>query len=331
MGVPAPLRLPLCIAGIWTCFFGYGILQEGISKYRSADNSKFSQVMLLLIIEHAGSALLALLVIVLFGQGSGNSWKQFFKPQGIIAAAQCGAKFSSNEALKSVSYPIQALAKSSKTLPAMVGALISGKVITKIQWVAALGITGGVAMFSMAGKKSKDGKTAIDASAFGIFLLVVSLCCDGAVSMGQQGMRTLKDKLTPYEQMFMTNFGAALLLVPFAAFTGQLSSGTAFLMANPAIFKNIGSFSLCSAFGQVFIFLTINWFGPDTSAKITTLRKMGTVLISIVWFGHPMSREQWIAVGIVFTAVLSELAEQLLKKKDHKKTDGDKKEAKKEK
>lgn len=318
-GVPEVARFPICVIGIWCCFFAYGILQEGIFVYKSADGEKFKQTLVLLMLEHGISAFVAGIVVFILGQNSKQSMSPFFKVQSIIAGAQTCAKFASNESLKHVSYPIQALAKSSKTIPAMVGCLFSGKHITKIQWLAAVGITGGCAMFSMKGKKGGG----LDASTWGIGLLCLSLACDGTVASSQQGLRSMKKMPTAYEQMFMTNFGAILILAPFAAASGQLSAGLTYLMANPAIFTSILTFGICSAFGQVFIFLAINWFGPDTNAKITTIRKMVTVLLSIVWYGHPMTQEQWIAVSIVFGSVIMEVAEKFLAKphvKDEKKS-----------
>lgn len=306
-----PVKFAISVAGIWTCFFMYGILQESIFMFKTPSGEKFKQTMLLLMVEHGVSALVAFIVVAVFGQHSHQSWWPFLNSQGLVALAQCGAKFSSNEALKSVSYPIQALAKSSKTLPAMLGCLWSGKVITGVQWLCAFGITAGTAWFSLAGKK-KGGD--IQASTFGIGLLVLSLMCDGTVSAAQEGMRKMKTQLTPYEQMFMTNFGAFLLLLPVAVVTGQAQGGVAFLMTNFSILDEVALFALCSAFGQVFIFLTISWFGPDTNAKITTIRKMATVLISILWFGHSMVQEQWLAVLLVFASVIFEILEKLLGK-----------------
>lgn len=303
-------RLLICVVGIWTCFFVYGILQESIFVYKTATGEKFKQTMVLLIVEHTVSALVAL-GIVLFGPGPKNKWLPYLQSQGIVACAQCGAKFASNEALKSVSYPIQALAKSSKTLPAMLGCLWSGKRITTVQWIAAIGITLGTAGFSMSGKKGGD----IEAKPLGVLLLVVSLLCDGTVSAAQERMRSQTAQLSPYEQMFMTNAGAALLLLPVAFLTGQLNAGVKFLFENFTILDEIAIFAICSALGQVFIFLTIAWFGPDTNAKITTIRKMATVLISIVWFGHSMASMQWVFVGLVFASVIAEISEKLMKHK----------------
>lgn len=327
--IMAALKLLLCVAGIWSCFFAYGILQESIFVYKTPTGDKFKQTTMLLIVEHTVSALVALVIMQLF-TGTSSNWRQHLKSQGIVACAQCGAKFASNEALKSVSYPIQALAKSSKTLPAMLGCLWSGKAITRLQWAAAFGITLGTAGFSMGGKKGSD----IEAKPLGVLLLIVSLLCDGTVSAAQQGMRNQKEKLSPYEQMFMTNVGAAMILLPVAFVSGQLQAGIGFLMENITILDEIAIFALCSAFGQVFIFLTIAWFGPDTNAKITTVRKMATVLISIVWFGHTIGAAQWAFVGVVFASVLAEISEKLLthgKKENGKKENGKKENGKKEK
>lgn len=307
--IPQGLKFPVCVAGIWSCFFVYGILQEGIYLYRSPEGGKFEQTMVLLLAEHSMSALVAY-VMLAFGLHSDQPWLPFLRSQGLIACAQCGAKFASNEALKSVSYPIQALAKSSKTLPAMLGCFWSGKHISRIQWAAAVGITGGTAYFSTSGKKHGT----VAASTVGVCLLVVSLLCDGTVSAAQEGLRKNKKQLTPYEQMFMTNAGAALLLLPCAVVSGHLSSGIVFLAANFSIIDEIVIFALCSAIGQVFIFLAITWFGPDVNAKVTTVRKMATVLLSILWYGHPMSGQQWLGVAVVFSSVLVEVAEKMLSK-----------------
>merc|ERR1712048_451309 len=103
-----------------------------------------------------------------------------------------------------------------------------------------------------------------------------------------------------------------LFLLPFASFTGQGIDGVAFLAANPSLLRSIIIFSLCSALGQMFIFMTIVWYGPDTNAKVTTIRKMASVLVSIAWYSHSVANEQWLGVGLVFVSVLAELAEQLM-------------------
>merc|ERR1711935_700976 len=99
-----------------------------------------------------------------------------------------------------VSYPIQALAKSSKTIPAMLGSFFSGKKFSTLQWMCAMGITGGTAGFTLLGKSKKGSETAV----LGVVLLVGSLCFDGSVAALQTKLRESKGKEkepTAYESM----------------------------------------------------------------------------------------------------------------------------------
>jgi UDP-galactose transporter B1 len=306
--VAASVRLPLCVLGIWSCFFGYGILQEGIFAYRSAIGERFMHTGLLLFIEHGIAAAVSFIIICAFSQNSGLAYAPFIKTGAAVAGLQCLAKYASNESLKHVSYPVQALAKSSKTIPAIFGCFISGKHITPLQWLSAMGITGGTAGFSLVGKSTQAG---LQASSLGIGLLCTSLVCDGCVASVLQSLRSGKASLTWAEIMFMTNFGAAIFMAPLAIFGNDASTGWTFVATEPGFMSRMFSFALCSAFGQVFIFLTIVWFGPDTNAKVTTIRKMATVLISIAWYGHSVHLSQWMMVCLAFGCVFAELFEQL--------------------
>ncbi|KAK1298250.1 UDP-galactose/UDP-glucose transporter 5 [Acorus calamus] len=51
---------------------------------------------------------------------------------------------------------------------------------------------------------------------------------------------------------------------------------------------------------QFFISYTIRTFGALTFATIMTTRQLVSILLSCVWFGHPLSWEQYIGAVIVF-------------------------------
>jgi UDP-galactose transporter B1 len=63
------------------------------------------------------------------------------------------------------------------------------------------------------------------------------------------------------------------------------------------------TFSLASALGQFFIFLTVSDFGPLPCSIITTTRKFFTVLGSVILFGNSLLYRQWFATAIVFTGL----------------------------
>jgi UDP-galactose transporter B1 len=63
------------------------------------------------------------------------------------------------------------------------------------------------------------------------------------------------------------------------------------------------TFSVASALGQFFIFLTVSDFGPLPCSIITTTRKFFTVLGSVILFGNTLLPRQWFATAIVFTGL----------------------------
>lgn len=91
--------------------------------------------------------------------------------------------------------------------------------------------------------------------------------------------------------------GAALLL------TGEIWQFVEFANKFPFVIWNIFLFSVLSALGQLFIFLTVSEFGPLPCSIITTTRKFFTVLASVVFFGNALTGRQWFGASLVFTGL----------------------------
>jgi len=88
------------------------------------------------------------------------------------------------EALKYVSFPTQTLSKSCKIIPVMlIGKSIHGKSYSNIEYIEAVLITTGSALFFL--NEKKGGKGAETDSAFGIFLLALYLTSDAFTSQWQ--------------------------------------------------------------------------------------------------------------------------------------------------
>lgn len=91
----------------------------------------------------------------------------------------------------------------------------------------------------------------------------------------------------------------------------------AYLSTHPHLLKSLALFSLCSAFGQIFIFWTIRTFDALTLSTITTTRKFFTIVMSVFYFKNPMTPGQWGAVGVVFAALVLEMLFDDKKKHGH--------------
>lgn len=84
-------------------------------------------------------------------------------------------------------------------------------------------------------------------------------------------------------------------------------------------------FSLTSALGQNFIFLTIKYFDALVLTTVTTTRKFFTILLSVVMYGHQLTQGQWGAVLLVFAGLSGEVYDKYEKKQQQKRAKADKK------
>lgn len=51
------------------------------------------------------------------------------------------------------------------------------------------------------------------------------------------------------------------------------------------------------------IVYTLSTFGSLFLVTVTVTRKMLTMILSVVWFGHTLTPMQWVGVGLVFGGV----------------------------
>lgn len=236
------------------------------------------------------------------------------QPFAITSCAYLGAMLCSNEALKHVSYPTQALGKSCKMIPVMLmGVLIRRKQYQWKDYLCVILITTGIAVFQLGKTSSKPTK---ENSIYGLLLLFISLALDGISGPKQE---EIAHQLRPsvHQQMFYTNLWAVIYTGIGAIITGQAFTGFWFCVENPAILYSVFYFSICSALGQNFIYFTIQQFSALTCTTITTTRKFFTILFSVLWYGHELSSMSWCGVGIVFIGLGWELSNKFQKYQQH--------------
>jgi len=112
-------------------------------------------------------------------------------------------------------------------------------------------------------KKSKPGQTS---SMAGVVFICGSLMLDGVTGGVQDALKAkckdLKLKAKPYDMMFWTNFFMMVVGALAALCLGEIATGTAYILANPAILPKVLAFGGCSAIGQSFIFFVVSEYGP---------------------------------------------------------------------
>ncbi|XP_066584509.1 solute carrier family 35 member B1-like [Prorops nasuta] len=292
-------KLIFCTAGIFVCYFYFGILQEKITRgqYGEGNNKeKFTYMFALVFIQCVVNYIFAKSILMtVMKQGEDTTSTAYY---AISALTYLLAMVCSNMALQFVNYPTQVIGKAGKPIPVMVlGVLLGNKVYPIRKYAFILLIVIGVALFMY-----KDGvaaKQVENQTWFGELLLLLSLIMDGLTSAVQERMRS-EHKTKSGHMMLNMNMWSAICSGIVILVSGELVEFIRFLQRHPTTMWHISTFSIAGAIGQYFIFLTVSDFGPLPCSIITTTRKFFTVLGSILFFGNSLLPRQWVSTFIVF-------------------------------
>ncbi|XP_053310061.1 solute carrier family 35 member B1 [Spea bombifrons] len=294
------LRLLACFLGVFVCYFYYGILQETITRGTYGEGEKqekFRFALSLVFVQCVVNALFAKFLISFFDSGKADRTQSWL--YAACSLSYLGAMVSSNSALQYVNYPTQVLGKSCKPIPVMLlGVTILRKRYPLTKYLCVLLIVLGVALFMYKPKKA-DPTSDDHLFGYGEFLLLLSLTLDGLTGVSQDHMRA-NFQTGSNQMMLHINLWSSLFLGAGIVFTGEVWEFLSFTERYPSIIYNILLFSLTSALGQTFIFMTVVYFGPLTCSIITTTRKFFTILASVILFSNPISGLQWMGTMLVF-------------------------------
>lgn len=110
--------------------------------------------------------------------------------------------------------------------------------------------------------------------------------------------------------MFGVNAFSLILCFVSLVEEGKLLSSFNFLTSYEDIARDIFLLSLSGALGQVYIYMTIERFGPIVFAVIMTLRQIFSIANSMYAYGHPVTPFGMLGLFIVFVAIFYNLFRQ---------------------
>lgn len=181
-------------------------------------------------------------------------------------------------------------------------------------------------------------------SSWGLLLLGINLLFDGLTNTTQDYIFTSLQPFTGPQMMCANNILSTILTLsylgasPYLAQTplgsylgmdagsasGELVEALGFLARHPSVWGDVLGFAACGAIGQIFIcrlhqpwsyssalltcraVYTLATFSSLLLVTITVTRKMLTMILSVVWFGHTLGGSQWLGVGLVFGGIGAE-------------------------
>lgn len=207
------------------------------------------------------------------------------------------------EALKFVSFPTQVLSKASKVIPVMLmGKVVSNRTYPAHEYFTAGLLSVGVGMFLLAADPSAKKDHTTETTVAGVIILVGYMAFDSFTSNWQSEVfRTYK--VSSVQMMFGVNLFSCILTIGSLLFRGVFFSSLSFLLTHSDFAFHVSLISVCSAVGQLFIFHTIEAFGPLIFTLIMTTRQALSILLSCLFYSHELTLQALLGVGIVFLAL----------------------------
>lgn len=209
-------------------------------------------------------------------------------------------------ALKWVSYPTQVILKSGKPISVMLfGVLICKRYTTQRYFFVVLVVIG-VIIFNL--YKPNEKIQAINENSnemLGISLLVLSITMDGVLGMIQDKIRVVHSPTSQQMMLSMNAWGTGIILILLIV-TYEIVDVFHFMCRHNEVLVHMGIFGLSGAFGQIFLYTMISYFGSLACSITTTVRKFISVVLSTIIFGHPSNPIQWSGAALMFSAWLAD-------------------------
>lgn len=219
--------------------------------------------------------------------------------------------------LRYVTFPMQVIMKSAKPIAVMVINLFMCKRYTIQRYFFVSLIVAGLLLFKFFEEKEPTTKDAskIDAKSdttdaemgqwIGIAILSVSLLMDGTLGAIEDRIRRL---YKPTSNQMMTSIcgWSSEVLIIWVAASQEIVEVYNFATRHPMVLWQLALLGLAGAVGQLFIFTMVTSFGALPCSITTTVRKFVSVVFSIVFFGNKSTVVQWLAIALVFLALLAD-------------------------
>ncbi|ORY70119.1 UAA transporter [Pseudomassariella vexata] len=335
------MQLVIAVTGIYGSFLTWAYLQEKLTTTphgAPGATEVFQYPVFLNTIQSLFAAMTGALYLYL-STPRGSRIPPIFPSQRIVTPLLLVAVTSSlaspfgYASLSHIDYITFLLAKSCKLLPVMfLHITIFRKRYPLYKYLVVAAVTAGVAVFTLhSGKKGKKHASADDKERnmpWGILLLSINLLFDGLTNSTQDYIFGAFQPYSGPQMMCANNLMstavtvAYLVLSPWLVHTGigewlgmdiagnagELSEALSFMARHPKVWADVLGFAACGAVGQVFIFYTLATFSSVLLVTVTVTRKMFTMILSVVAFGHRLTQMQVLGVGLVFGGIGVEAA-----------------------
>ena len=191
--------------------------------------------------------------------------------------------------------------------------------------------TTSVILFNLSSKDKKSNNNDQSNSYFGIAVLLISLFTDGLLSLKENMIKTniISDKkyegynnLLSWE--YMNIFSFFTFMFSFSQIISNLYFGNyiqifKIIFTNKILLKDLLSYAVFDVMGQSILYIFLGKYGPLALSMVTSVRKILSISISILYFGKSISFPQSISLFLATSIIFWEIYEKGNKKEIKKK------------
>lgn len=226
-------------------------------------------------------------------------------PYLCLSLMQFAAQTAANHSVHFVDFTVKVVFKASKLLPTMLVSTLMGNArsFTPVEYLAALLLCGGTAMFSHGGGKGHAGSDDSGAFATGVLLLVFAVLAEGVIPNAQQLL--LKGGVDPNTLMIRTNIIGAVGGAVGLAVSGDVWQLAEFARGTPVVVPLLVGAGLMLSTSVMCYTRIIREVGSVFAVGASTLRKVVTVLLSFMLFpGKAFNAVRAVGLASVLAGVL---------------------------
>ena len=194
--------------------------------------------------------------------------------------------------------------------------------------------TTSVILFNLSSKDKKSNNNDQSNSYFGIAVLLISLFTDGLLSLKENMIKTniISDKkyegynnLLSWE--YMNIFSFFTFMFSFSQIISNLYFGNyiqifKIIFTNKILLRDLLSYAVFDVMGQSILYIFLGKYGPLALSMVTSVRKILSISISILYFGKsisfPQSISLFLATSIIFWEIYEKGNKKEIKKKKNK-------------
>ncbi|GAA57389.1 adenosine 3'-phospho 5'-phosphosulfate transporter 2 [Clonorchis sinensis] len=310
-------QFSVSVLGIFVAYLFYGALQESI--FRNNDIQPHStfltlfQFFIYAILSYSELWLQKISLkryrVVIDIVPSRSFSRGLFRLYFLLALLTVGTIAFSNASITYLNYPTQVIFKSCKMIPVLIGGVLLqrkffprpvnpysaflGKSYSALEVTAVLVMTVGLISFTLVDVSVQPSFTF-----FGVVLVSLALCCDGALGNYQE-LVMRKMRCCNTELLFYSYTIGFVVLLCGIIMSGQFLSSVRYFVEHPGkMFGHGVVFSICGYFGLHFVLCLVQSHGALTAVTVTTFRKAVTMILSFILFDKPF------AMGYVWSALL---------------------------